>query len=560
MKIKKRTSIILILILFITGISFMTMTKPVYAASHSQAEAVAWANAQIGQGLDYDGAYGNQCVDLIAYYYQYLGTSTPGGNAEAYRYNTLPAGWTRVSSPQLGDIAVWKPGYTYGAYSTSGYGHVGIVTGVSGSQITVVNQNFANTPRCTSNSFPVAVIDCYIRPNWITDTTPPTYTDFHVGELRDGAFTVMAKVTDPSGISSVQYAIWTEAGGQDDIIWHAGCCTDGNDYYWARVNFADHKNERGKYKIHMYMTDGAGNQKSVELLYYFDEKGPVISNVVVSDISASGYTVTCTATDDLSVNRVQFPTWTVKNGQDDIVKEWWTNAAVKGKKDGNTYTFRVSAAEHSNETGLYTTHIYAYDLLGNYSQYAVPSVNVHDHKWGSGKITKYPTTAEEGIMEYQCDVCEELKYEHIAKLEETAKPQNPTENPPKQPVQNPDAGEDNKPDTGGDSSVENSNQDYDFEYIPDKVKLKKAKSSKKGELIVKWKGVSADGYQIQYALNKKFTRGKKTKNTDYLESDITLKKLKPNKNYFIRVRAYSKDDWGIKYYGPWSSVKKCKVK
>ena len=79
-------------------------------------------------------------------------------------------------------------------------------------------------------------------------------------------------------------------------------------------------------------------------------------------------------------------------------------------------------------------------------------------------------------------------------------------------------------------------------------------------MIVKWKGVSADGYQIQYALNKKFTRGKKTKNTDYLESDITLKKLKPNKNYFIRVRAYSKDAWGIKNYGPWSNVKKCKVK
>lgn len=119
MRVKRVMVIILVFVLNFIPIPKFNNVIHVKATSHTQAEAVAWANSQIGKGLDYDGVYGNQCVDLIAYYYKYLGASTPGGNAEAYRYNTLPSGWTRVSSPQTGDIAVWKPSYTYGAYSAS---------------------------------------------------------------------------------------------------------------------------------------------------------------------------------------------------------------------------------------------------------------------------------------------------------------------------------------------------------------------------------------------------------------------------------------------------------
>ena len=97
------------------------------------------------------------------------------------------------------------------------------------------------------------------------------------------------------------------------------------------------------------------------------------------------------------------------------------------------------------------------------------------------------------------------------------------------------------------------------------MKLKKAKSNKKGELSVKWKFEASDGYQIQYALNKTFTKGKRTKNIDWLKSKITLKKLKSKKKYFVRIRAYNKkyyifSDGYYKVYGPWSNVKKCRVK
>ena len=105
-------------------IQFTNQTLQVSAyAAHTQQEAVNWAISQIGQKLDYDGVYGAQCVDLIKYYYAYLGVSPVTGNGADYAYNSLPAGWTRIQNysgfiPQPGDIAVW----------TGGYGHVSIVT------------------------------------------------------------------------------------------------------------------------------------------------------------------------------------------------------------------------------------------------------------------------------------------------------------------------------------------------------------------------------------------------------------------------------------------------
>ena len=59
-------------------------------------EAVAWVQSYEGQGIDYDGSYGNQCVDLIKAYYDYLGETPVRGNADTYAYNALPEGWQRI--------------------------------------------------------------------------------------------------------------------------------------------------------------------------------------------------------------------------------------------------------------------------------------------------------------------------------------------------------------------------------------------------------------------------------------------------------------------------------
>ena len=90
-----------------------------------------------------------------------------------------------------------------------------------------------------------------------------------------------------------------------------------------------------------------------------------------------------------------------------------------------------------------------------------------------------------------------------------------------------------------------------------KVKIKSAKNKKKQKLLLQWGKIkNAKGYQLQYALNKKFKKKKsiQTKKTKY-----TIKKLKKKKTYYIRVRAY-KMNGKKKVYGKWSTVKKVKIK
>ncbi len=92
---------------------------------------------------------------------------------------------------------------------------------------------------------------------------------------------------------------------------------------------------------------------------------------------------------------------------------------------------------------------------------------------------------------------------------------------------------------------------------PGKVKITSVKNVKGKKISAKWEKVKgAKGYQVQYALNKKFKKKKsiQTKKTKY-----TIKKLKKKKTYYIRVRAY-KMNGKKKVYGKWSKVKKVKRK
>ena len=91
-----------------------------------------------------------------------------------------------------------------------------------------------------------------------------------------------------------------------------------------------------------------------------DTTPPTISNVQVTNRTVDGYTVTCTVSDNVGVTKVQFPTWTAANGQDDLI--WHT-----GTISGSTASFRVLKSEHKNEGESYITDIYAWDAAGNTS-------------------------------------------------------------------------------------------------------------------------------------------------------------------------------------------------
>lgn len=106
----------------------------------TRSDAVNWVNAQEGKYLDYDGAYGAQCVDLIKYYYAHFGYGNYGtGNACNFVNNVLPPGWTRIKNipefvPEPGDIAVWGT-------ELSKNGHVAIILSATKNSFVSMDQN-----------------------------------------------------------------------------------------------------------------------------------------------------------------------------------------------------------------------------------------------------------------------------------------------------------------------------------------------------------------------------------------------------------------------------------
>ena len=118
---KKRILSMLLVLMMV--VSLVPISASASTNGHTAQEALAWVRSQLGKSLDYDGVYGAQCVDLIKYYYDYLGcASYARGNGADYATNTLPSGWARYkgAQPQPGDILV------YSGTSDNPNGHVAI--------------------------------------------------------------------------------------------------------------------------------------------------------------------------------------------------------------------------------------------------------------------------------------------------------------------------------------------------------------------------------------------------------------------------------------------------
>ena len=96
---------------------------------------------------------------------------------------------------------------------------------------------------------------------------------------------------------------------------------------------------------------------------------PTISNVSISNVTQTGYRVSCTVSDNVGLDRVEFPTWTHSNGQDDLI---WHRGTISG----STAYYDVKISEHGNSNDMYTTHIYAYDKSGNSASAAAPDVDL----------------------------------------------------------------------------------------------------------------------------------------------------------------------------------------
>lgn len=250
-----------------------------------------------------------------------------------------------------------------------------------------------------------------------SDATGPVISNVQVVPDTEG-YTVTCDVSDVSGIEKVLFPSWSSINGQDDLegadgswpyldVWK-GEIVDGTATF--RVNRSDHNNDLGKYRTDIYAFDTLGNASLVGVSVILENDGPEITNVsVVQD--TTGYTVTCAVADESEIAKVQFPTWSENNGQDDLLYagdgRWKEKNLYLGTVVDGVATYHVDISEHNYDTGLYHTHIYAYDALGNFSIYEIDDIEFVD---SANPIIGEPWVAEvtaEGFT-LKCDVSDNV--------------------------------------------------------------------------------------------------------------------------------------------------------
>lgn len=141
----------------------------------------------------------------------------------------------------------------------------------------------------------------------------------------------------------------------------------------------------GKYIWRLTATDNAGHTKTHDMFFTAqnpetgsidstppDSEKPAISNVNVSDLDSTGYTVTCTVSDNVGVTRVSFHTSqlnfiSIVNDADanSESEEDGNYVEYEGTLSGNTATVRVRLADFVIGSREFVTDIYAYDAAGN---------------------------------------------------------------------------------------------------------------------------------------------------------------------------------------------------
>ncbi|MFR4874320.1 MAG: GBS Bsp-like repeat-containing protein, partial [Streptococcus salivarius] len=173
---------------------------------------------------------------------------------------------------------------------------------------------------------------------------------------------VISDVYSPKGVRTVQVPIWSETDGQDDIRWYeATRQTDGN--YKVTVQVANHKNVTGLYNVHLYYIQNDGSQIGVggtQTKVTLSDPKADLAITGLNNASGSYDLVISNLIAPRGFKEVLVPTWSEKNGQDDII---WYKAAKQANGD---YKVTVRSSNHKGDSGLYNSHVYLVDNDGKF--------------------------------------------------------------------------------------------------------------------------------------------------------------------------------------------------
>jgi surface antigen len=123
-----------------------TSTGSVYSNNgvdtKSTSGGAGWIRTQMGGGY--------QCTEFAHRYlaFHWNVKSTPGGNAGSWGDDALPTGLVKTTAPVHGDLIVFAPG-SCGASSSTG--HIAVIDSMSGTSLTIVEQNGASRRSCKAS-------------------------------------------------------------------------------------------------------------------------------------------------------------------------------------------------------------------------------------------------------------------------------------------------------------------------------------------------------------------------------------------------------------------------
>ena len=199
---------------------------------------------------------------------------------------------------------------------------------------------------------------------------------------------VISNVKAPNGVRSVSVPIWSETGGQDDLVWYTAN-RQANGTYTVNVKAGDHKNSTGLYNVHLYYVQNNGQMTGVggtTTNVYFGKR-PVdlkpSGTLTIENNNAKSGTfdaVITNITAPLGVKEVLVPSWSLENGQDDLI---WHKAT---KQTDGSYRVTIKASEHKGNKGNYRADAYIVDNSNNRHYIAEKVVSV-DYTRPSGVLT-----------------------------------------------------------------------------------------------------------------------------------------------------------------------------
>ena len=165
---------------------------------------------------------------------------------------------------------------------------------------------------------------------------------------------VIRNVVAPNGLKEVLIPTWSDKNWQDDLVWHKAVLqSDGS--YRATIKASDHKNEDGKYNVHVYYVDQTNQRNYITETTAEVRQARRSGTIVIQNNNKDTGTFDVIIKDVYSpkgVRAVQVPTWSDKDGQDDIR---WYEATRQANGD---YKVSVKASDHKNSTGKYHVHLY----------------------------------------------------------------------------------------------------------------------------------------------------------------------------------------------------------